>query len=331
MLMKIITFSVFALWACQTTAHSADCAPLHLLSSVKLEALNNGSSYLVPVNINGTSQKFVLDTGGYTTQISRATVNALGLPEKSTRGEMIDAYGHMSDRAAMVAALDLGKMQWQNRWYQISPHPDLGDGVAGLLSTDLFARYDVDLDFGAGRLNYFSTDHCDGRVSYWPERPLAVIPMTLTGNQITLPVTVDGKEMTAIVDTGATFTVMNADTARKTFGLVAGSPDLPQTGSSSDLPIYHHTFEKLSFEGITVMNPKIGIVPDRMARKDRINDMVLGSRAQHKKQEVLSELIIGMNVLKRLHIYIAYQESKLYVTPAGTGESALFNGVVEPK
>jgi hypothetical protein len=30
----------------------------------------------------------------------------------------------------------------------------------------------------------------------------------------------------------------------------------------------------------------------------------------------LSDFIIGMDVLRHLHIYVAYKEQKLYVTPA---------------
>jgi ABC-type iron transport system FetAB ATPase subunit len=37
-----------------------------------------------------------------------------------------------------------------------------------------------------------------------------------------------------------------------------------------------------------------------------------------------NEIIIGINVLRQLHIYIAYGEKKLYITPAGSGESALY-------
>jgi hypothetical protein len=29
-------------------------------------------------------------------------------------------------------------------------------------------------------------------------------------------------------------------------------------------------------------------------------------------------MLIGMNILRHLHIYIAYKEHKLYITPAGT-------------
>ncbi len=47
----------------------------------------------------------------------------------------------------------------------------------------------------------------------------------------------------------------------------------------------------------------------------------------HIKQD---ELIIGMNILKHLHIYIAYGEKKLYISPAGTGESVLFKPPAAP-
>jgi hypothetical protein len=35
-------------------------------------------------------------------------------------------------------------------------------------------------------------------------------------------------------------------------------------------------------------------------------------------------MIVGMDVLRRLHLYLATDEEKLYVTEAGTGESVLF-------
>jgi hypothetical protein len=41
------------------------------------------------------------------------------------------------------------------------------------------------------------------------------------------------------------------------------------------------------------------------------------TRIPDKNLEIaLPQVIIGMNVLRKLHIYIAYKEQKLYVTPA---------------
>lgn len=70
--------------------------------------------------------------------------------------------------------------------------PEFDHGAVGLLSTDLFVRYDIDVDFGAGRLNYFFQDHCDGHVAYWPERPVSVARITLEGIHITVAITAMG-------------------------------------------------------------------------------------------------------------------------------------------
>jgi hypothetical protein len=54
---------------------------------------------------------------------------------------------------------------------------------------------------------------------------------------------------------------------------------------------------------------------------------MLGSRARHFDDEVnrmKPDMIIGMDILHHLHLYLAMDEEKLYVTEATEGESVLF-------
>lgn len=37
-------------------------------------------------------------------------------------------------------------------------------------------KYDTELDFTGGKMNYFATDHCEGKVIYWPAQALAIFP-----------------------------------------------------------------------------------------------------------------------------------------------------------
>ena len=66
-----------------------------------------------------------------------------------------DLYGDESYKAVRVTTFDLGGQRGKNLKILISALPALPDAAVGLLSTDLFLQYDVDLDFGAQRLNYF--------------------------------------------------------------------------------------------------------------------------------------------------------------------------------
>jgi hypothetical protein len=312
----------------------ADCAPLRMINTVKMESVGDGERLLVPVIINGTPEKLILDTGGATTQLSPGVVKELGLRLEQSHIALFDLYGNASNNQVTVKTFELGRQKGQNFVLQVSASPEFGSGAAGLFSSDFFLAYDVDLDFGAGRMNFFSQDHCAGRVTYWPERPLSVVKFTLEGADINVPVTVDGHALTAVLDTGAPRTVMTTTVASDVFGLIPGNADTPMTGASdteSGIKYYVHKFAGLSFEGLTVANPGITIMTDRMGAgpgvfKSSIRG-VLNDPYNHVQAD---RLIIGMDVLSRLHVYIAYREKKLYITPAGSGESVLFKDAPSP-
>lgn len=294
-------------------AGASECKPLQLLNSVKMTTNSDRSRFYVPVQINGTPKNFLLDTGGGMTQILKSTAKELKLEDTYSRIVTSDLYGHFSNRAARIKTFDLGMQRGEDLKIQLAATPRMPDDAVGLLSTDLFLQYDIDLDFGANRLNYFSQDHCEGRVAYWPERPLAVIPIDLSGGHLNVEVTLDGQPFHAVLDTGAPTTATGISDIAEAFQLERGSPELPLAAGDPDHPdlkYYTHKFERLSFGDITVLNPQISLEP---------LFSITGPMAGLKRKTI----IIGMNMLGQLHIYIAYGEKKLYVSPAGTGESAL--------
>lgn len=336
MFSRILATYVVAILPFGSSALAADCKPLQIVNTIKLESINDGNKLLVPVAINGTPAKFVLDTGGYTSQISRKAASAMGLREEETQDALFDLYGNSSRASVMIDNFGIGQLTGHKIALRVSPMArfDEDGGAAGLLSTDLFMLYDIDLDFGAGRLNYFSQDHCDGRIAYWPERPLAAVPFQLDGRHISLPVMVDGHEVKAIIDTGADDTVMPDTVATGKFGLALGSDDTPLLETSKSDPAlkyYGHKFQSLSFEGLSVSNPHVIVMTDRVgAGAQAFKSSIRGATNDPYNRVKRDELIIGMNVLKHLHVYIAYKEKKLYISPAGTGESVLFNSPAAP-
>jgi len=302
-----------------TPAQAADatsCKPLQLINSIKMTANADRSRFYVPVQINGTPKNLLLDTGGGITQILQSVADELKLDDTYSSIVMQDLYGHVSRRAVRIKTFDMGMQRGEDLKIHLAANPALPDGAAGLLSTDLFLQYDIDLDFGADRLNYFSQDHCEGRVAYWPERPLAVIPIDLRGGHLNVDVTLDGQLFHAVLDTGAPTTAADLSDIIQTFQLERGSPELPLAPGDPDHPdlkYYTHKFERLSFGDITVLNPQIDLVPG------------IGGTDLKRRS-----VIIGLNVLRQLHIYIAYGEKKLYISPAGTGESALIKNAAPP-
>ena len=224
------------------------------------------------------------------------------------------------------ASLVLGRLSAPKEYFVIASDGEtFGDDerIAGLLAPDILKHYDVSIDFGASTLSLLSQDHCPGKVIYWQASAVAVVPMVLLASaHIVVPVKLDGQPITAIVDTGATNTTLKLPTAESQFGLKLGSPDAPSSGHLEGLPsatTYSHKFKSLEFEGIAVNNLTIEIIPDRVG--DIIanaNAAPTGTRiADRRTGEARPDMLIGMDVLRHLHLYIAYKEEKLYITPAG--------------
>ena len=300
-------------------APAADCGPLTQINSADLVAGPN--RVLVPVSINGVPKLFLLDTGGDVSQISGEVAKELGLSLRDSNMKMLDMYGHASEKMVRIDKFTVGRLHGEDINMAIQPNPDFGKGTryVGLFAPDLMGRYDVEIDFGAYKMNYFSPDHCPGHVVYWQHAALAVTPMTFHKRHIRLPVIVDGKELRAEIDTGATNTVMRAEAAKRLFDIVPETPGNVALNSQGMAAAYGRVFSTLDFEGVAVKNPHVVIVPDLIGKLDPNNSMRTDTHTKRVDDiEDRPDLLIGMDVLKKLRLYIAFDENKLYISEAST-------------
>jgi hypothetical protein len=125
----------------------------------------------------------------------------------------------------------------------------------------------------------------------------------------------------ATLDTGAYNSTLNIPIAEAAFGLKLGSEDTPQIGNlagKSSAVTYRHVFHSLAFDGVVVRNLQVQIIPDLLHQV--LVDAALpptGTRIfDPRKMEADAGMLIGMDILRHFHIYIAYKEQKLYITPA---------------
>jgi predicted aspartyl protease len=296
-------------------ARAQECPPLRQVISVPITMKN--SRILVPVSINGTEKLFMLDTGGAVSQIAPSLADELKLVRNESNVRLWDLYGNASAQAVNVT-FALGGLQDRNASLQVSPRDFADEPYVGIIAADYMGRYDVELDLAGGKMNYFSTDHCEGRVVYWPAAAVAVIPFRLQNSHIEVSATLNDREVKAIVDTGAPTSVLRADTAKRLFDLTV---DTPGNTDIREFPDGHkefqHVFRSLALEGLAVGNPRIVVMPDMVGLRNPNNDFVTGTRTRRVADVFDSDppLIIGMNVISRLRIYIAFKEGNMYVTP----------------
>ncbi len=289
--------------ACLVAANAADAQDCKLarFASLPMSTLSDGR-IAVPVGIEGHVAPFLIDTGGISATMSRQLATEIGKEPGRSRRYLIGVGGAILSSYISADDFSLGPMHGKDIRVFIDERIDGAGGMEGTLAPEMMHRFDVDFDFRQGAVNFFSQDHCPGKVVYWTNGDSIAIPMEVDpNNKIRIPVMVDGQKVMAMLDTGSVTSFMSMGLARK-LGVTPDSKDLKLKvvyGSKDRFKQFDYPFKTLSLDGLTVNNPHIRIMSDATLPGGLGDDLTL-----------------GVSFLRQLHIYIAYKEQRLYITPA---------------
>jgi len=327
---KIAAAAAFAMTLCG--AAKAETCNLGLMASLDMTMLPDGR-FAVPVTLNGKSFEFLVDTGGVFTSTDDQTAKALGLEQGPVHGDMYGAGGKVAVTAANVRSLKLANVELKDFHIAIEhpqgtaqdngPPANSDNRIVGLLAPDVLSVFDVELDFAAKKMNLFSQDHCPGKVVYWTRGGYAELPIRFVSGQmggdphINLDMTLDGHTVNTMMDTGSPGAWLMKKPAALLYNVDEHSPGVVASPYAHEgYSAFRKQFTSLSLGGLTVQNPQIDIMPPlmedafRMAHSEKSrDDPIYGADFRPE------EFILGMNVLSKLHLYIAYKERKIYITP----------------
>jgi predicted aspartyl protease len=310
----------FALASGALPAIAAECGPLQIVTSIPMKPIVGGAPG-IDVQIADTRRILLVDTGGVFSAVTKRTVRELKLKPTQSNVAMTNVRGQKSDQAVRLPSIALGTLRQEGAYFQVDPAPDNPDDknpepFAGTLGPDLLQKFDADFDFAGHKLNLISPDHCEGKVVYWTAPAVAIVPMHVAQfGHILFPMTLDGKRINVLLDTGASNTTMNLDVARRIFNVDVNAPDVRNVGEITGgytANVYLRRFKTLEVDGVVVTEPLITLLPNMMgpAPARRTGSLTRDT----DDAQGLPDLILGMSVLSKLHVYIAYKESKLYLS-----------------
>ena len=310
-------------------AMAAECGPLNLITSLDMVAVSGGRPG-VAAKIMDKPVTLLIDTGGALSMISRSVVRELGLTVGQAQTEIVNVAGQRSHDQVRLPSITLGTLRQEGAYFMVDPVDAPSDerSFQGVIAPDFLSNVDADFDFGAKKLNLVSPNHCAGKVVYWSAPAsapaLSVVPFHIDrSGHIGFPLRLDERRVNAILDTGAYNTAINLDIARRTFKVDTNAPDVEKIGQVEGgfkADIFRKQFKTLAIEGVTVNNPTIDLLPDLMSAPGG-TPRPTGSLIRDSDNN-LPGIILGMNVLSRLHVYVAYKEAKLYITAAGAQPAA---------
>ena len=293
-----LAFLLFGFCAAAPAAWAEPCA-LNEVASLDMSIDGDGHA-AVPVSIAGSPFTLAVDTGSFSSMLSASAVNALGLhPDYFDNVEVHMYGGARISQFVVVTDLVIGRLRASRVKLLVLPDSEVSNGMQGLLAADILRGYDDDFDFANAKLNLFEQSRCDGNLVYWTDDPAAEIPFKVDDvGHIEFTLSLDGKDIRATLDTGAADTVLDLETAERLFGLDEKDPNLVVHHPGTDDRYYTYPFKTLTFGGVAVANPRLVLIP----------------RGSHVYDG--PEMLLGMGVLRRLHMYISYRQRKLVVTAA---------------
>lgn len=253
--------------------------------------------------IEGTEVPLLVDTGSSVTALDSETAARLGLRrDPRQRSAVIGIGGTARPRDMLVARrFDLGGIGFADLRLTLG---DFNTGwpaasrIAGILGADLLSRYDVEVDGAGGRLLLHHVGGCSGRFLDWAE-PYDVLPLTpLVGAMLQqVPVSVDGRALLALVDTGASQSVLFGPALRR-----LGDDAAPAPG------------DRAGFGLGAVAGKRVATVLHRFDTLQVGRDVVTGpSLAMVRDGPLTLDMILGLDYLGTRRIWLSYATRQLFV------------------
>jgi len=247
-----------------------------------------GGSIVLPVEVNGITAPFVLDTGAERSVVTAQAVQRLGLARDQWVGTTMGGVGGVDRRPnADTRSLSLGGVPLARRTLNHDHSLTVGflggisgqdSTIAGLLGRDYLTLFDLDLDLPAHRLTLYQVSGCAGRFLPWTGQYASIPIATPAGDAVILPVTIDGRALRAMLDSGATSSLVAAPGMYK-LGLdqaaLSADPSSVISGlGPRSVTVHRHQFGTLTVGNQTIASPSLWVEPIRLSP---IVDMLLGA------------------------------------------------------
>lgn len=274
-------------------------------ASVALRVI--GGSVTVPVEVNGITGSFILDTGAERSVVSEEAVRRLGLARDPWVSTTMSGVGGVERRAnAVPRSLSLGGVSLVRRTVShdtsLTVAPLLrgrsgGATIDGLLGRDYLSLFDLDADFAGKRLTMYRVQDCGGRFLPWTGPYTGEAVASPASNALIIPVVLDGTPLRALLDTGATASLLAAPGMYRMRLDVAGlsqDPSEPVSGLGPRVPVMHrHLFRSLVAVGQAITPPEIWVAPVRLAPT--------------------ADMLLGLDWLRGRRVWISYATRQIFV------------------
>lgn len=302
MTLRSLSLLPLALAACATPS-----GPCVVTQVAQYQPLVHRNLIYVPAMLEGAPVRAMLDTGAQRSVVTATAVAKLGLLSDPRNGSVMSGVGGqgLPQNDAIAEHYSFAGFDPRTGHYPVVELPiELPPGplFGGIVGSDMLGAFDLDLDRPGDRLTVYTVSGCGGDFVPWTV-PHVALPLHLswdTGRPL-LSVEVDGVTLTAMLDTGASTSVLDSAAAERlgmTPAILAKEPSGRGFGAAGvDFSRTEHRFREL----------RIG--------PERFEDVVLTVLDRTLPE---ADMLLGEDFLARHRVWISYRTRQLIL--AGTAQ-----------
>jgi predicted aspartyl protease len=278
--LRLPIFAAIVSLACSNTnqAHAEPACKIDLQAALNLRFVNNLA--VVETKINGVPATLGLDTGAKTLVTPEAALGR-ALTRNWQQQRTIGTTAILLAHTYTIEDLEFAGRHYHNKSVPAIALPrakNAIESVNGLIGTDILADFDLDFDFPNKKLNVYRVTGCK---TVTPPGFTAASSMRFSFNDqrgAVLAAELDGKKITALLDTGAVNFAITRTAARRlkvTASTVNTDLALDATGAGNvTVKQLQHQFRSLTIGSETIPDPLFGIINTPVTS----GDILLGQR-----------------------------------------------------
>jgi len=258
-----------------------------LVRKAELPVTFVGNRPVVKITLNGHKANVVLDTGSDVSLFNKTSAALLNLTVNWNKPDYaVGAAGVIQQYPAAVRSAEIGPGLPLSGGFAVAGLPMKGhEDIDGLIGRGALQDFDVDLDFPNDRLVFYRARHCPSAkpniMSDLEELPGPIAWKAATRPGMLITATLDGAPQTTLVDTGASFSVVNLDRLKE-IGVTGAILYKEPTGTVGDavgtkLGFVVHKFKTLKVGRTEVDAPLLAVIRLPDFPKLPAFDMILGN------------------------------------------------------
>ena len=276
---------------------------------------------VVPVTVSGRRARMRVEVASSHSRIDGEYVQPFGMKTRYFPGFTVVRVGdkRITQEAALtdfaVGPLRVAKAEFLLIPSDRAPGSD-SEPVIGTLAMDVLGHLDFELDFANNRLNFYAQDHCPGGVVYWTNRySSAALTRGPSGN-FYFPLELEGKKVEASISTTSSGASLPTEVTRRLYGFDETSPGVESTTDQDGHTVAHYRAMSISGDGLSVKNARIEL---RTTKSHEVPCSLTTMQGPARYEGCLggeAPLLIGLDVVRHLHLYFATKERVLYFSDA---------------